>query len=438
MTTIEHESRAPRSRLGDVLDRAVEAMARRHAADVDLLLAAVEWAETHPAPLGGPYAGWGEADLYGEGVIPLAGKGAPLVAEFAPVELAAVLGWSTDAARELMGDGLELKHRLPRLYAHVLAGRARVHLARHIATHTRDLEPVAAAHADRLVSADPQRIGHVRAARLVEEARLYHDPDRGIDDELASLAARKVELLPGATPLATDVYMRLDTLDAEAFAAAVSRGAQALKELGDLDPLDVRRARAVGVLSDPQRALDLFAGRDPGRTPAAASLVLHLDADQLERLATQPAVVTVEGGHSPGPVLLDVLRSWLTDSTIVVRPVLDLARNDAVDSHDPPDWMADLVRLRDPMCVFPCCHRPSRACDIDHIEPYVDPDHGGPPGQTHPDKLAPLCRHHHRAKTHGGWRYRRLPDGTYHWTSPTGRTFDVLPPPPRRALHPQT
>jgi hypothetical protein len=40
-----------------VLDRAADAMARRHAADVDLLLAAVEWAEAHPAPLAGPFAG---------------------------------------------------------------------------------------------------------------------------------------------------------------------------------------------------------------------------------------------------------------------------------------------------------------------------------------------------------------------------------------------
>lgn len=438
MTTIQCESRPPPARSGDALDRAADAMVRRHAADVDLLVAAVEWAESHPAPVGGSYAGWGEADLYGEGVIPLAGDGAPLVAEFAPVELAAVLHWSTDAARELMGDGLELTHRLPRLYAHVLAGRVPVHLGRYVASHTRDLSPVAAAHADRLVSADPQRIGRVRAERLVDEARLYHDPDRAIDDELQSLAERKVELRPGATPLATDVYMRLDTHDAEAFAAAVARGAEALAQLGDHDPLDVRRARAVGVLADPQRALDLFAGKAPGRTPAAASLVLHLDAGQLDRLATAPAVVTVEGGHSPGPVLLDVLRSWLADSTILIKPVLHMSRTDGVDTHDPPVWMAALVRLRDPVCVFPGCHRSSGGCDLDHIDPYVPIELGGPPGQTHPGNLAPLCRHHHRVKTHGAWGYRRLPVGSYRWTSATGRTYDVLPPPsrPARPLRP--
>ena len=150
-----------------------------------------------------------------------------------------------------------------------------------------------------------RRVGKIRAERLVDEARLYHDPDRALDDELQALAERKVELLPGRTPLTTDVHLRLDTHDAQVFDAAVSRGAAALKQLGDLDPLDVRRARAVGVLADQQRALDLFAGRAPGRTPTSPTLVLHLDADQLDRLATDPeagpVVLNVEGGPSPGP-----------------------------------------------------------------------------------------------------------------------------------------
>jgi hypothetical protein len=93
--------------------------------------------------------------------------------------------------------------------------------------------------------------------------------------------------------------------------------------------------------------------------------------------------------------------------------------------------MAEYVRLRDPVCVFPACQRPSRSCDLDHIDPYIEMDDGGPPGQTHPDRLAPLCRGHHRAKTHGNWHYTRHPDGGYHWTSPTGDSY-VVPPRPRR------
>ena len=419
-----------------MLDRAADAFVARREADRELIVAAVEWAELHPAPAGAPFAGWGEPDLHGEGVVPLAGVGAPLVAEFAPCELAAVLGWTTDAARELIGDGLELAHRLPRLWRLVLDLVVPVHLARHIAGHTRDLGPEAVAYADRLVTADPAHIDRVRAAALVHESRLWFDPDREIDDELTALATRKVELHPhtttqGADPLTTDVVMVLDTADAEAFDAAVTRGAEALKRLGDGDPLDVRRAHTVGILADPQRALDLFAVHDPGPAAMPSSVVLHLNAEDLDRVSTDPAVVTVVGPHQRGPVLLDVLHAWLPGTTVVVRPVLDLSRTDAVDAHDPPPWMADLVRFRDPTCVFPGCRRRSQACDLDHIEPYQPPQRGGPPGQTRPANLAPLCRRHHRAKTHGGWAYRRHHDGTYTWTSPIGRTHTVPPPPPR-------
>ena len=34
-----------------------------------------------------------------------------------------------------------------------------------------------------------------------------------------------------------------------------------------------------------------------------------------------------------------------------------------------------------------------------------------------PANLAPLCRTHHRVKTHTAWHYKRLDDGSYVWTS---------------------
>jgi hypothetical protein len=86
------------------------------------------------------------------------------------------------------------------------------------------------------------------------------------------------------------------------------------------------------------------------------------------------------------------------------------------------------VRWRDRTCVYPGCNRPAEACDLDHIEEYVPLDEGGPPGQTGPGNLAPLCRRHHRAKTFGAFTYRRLPDGSYEWTLPTGTVITTDPP----------
>jgi hypothetical protein len=97
-------------------------------------------------------------------------------------------------------------------------------------------------------------------------------------------------------------------------------------------------------------------------------------------------------------------------------------------------------------CVFPFCARPARGCragehdaDCDHITPY------GPDGPTCSGNVAPLCRRHHRLKTHGGWRYVPVERGSYLWTSPLGLRFlrdhdgtlDVTPDRPVRACpHP--
>ena len=128
-----------------------------------------------------------------------------------------------------------------------------------------------------------------------------------------------------------------------------------------------------------------------------------------------------------GPATLDLIRTWLQDSKARILPVLDLNRTDAVDQHDPPPWMRELVILRDRHCVFPWCGRDARACDLDHIVAYVPPDEGGPPGQTNPQNLAPLVQ---ATSPRQDLHRLDLPtprDGTYEWTSPHGQTWTVGP-----------
>ena len=69
-------------------------------------------------------------------------------------------------------------------------------------------------------------------------------------------------------PATTDVVMTLDTPDALLFDQTVTRIAGDLNDLGDTETLEVRRARAVGILADPQHALDLLSGRDDRQHPA--------------------------------------------------------------------------------------------------------------------------------------------------------------------------
>src|SRR5699024_5022349 len=74
---------------------------------------------------------------------------------------------------------------------------------------------------------------------------------------------------------------------------------------------------------------------------------------------------------------------------------------------------------RESQCVFPSCTRKARSADVDHIVPYEE---GGP---TCGCNLAPLCRRHHRAKTHANWTHVMVTPGTYLWTSPTAQQYLV-------------
>ncbi|GAB3266782.1 hypothetical protein GCM10027425_33450 [Alteromonas gracilis] len=412
------------------LASAVDAVATRRQAEVDLLAAAAEWGITHP-----PAEGVAEFSSLGlEGWVRLAGEGAPVVAEFAPVELAAHLGWSHEAARTLIGRALELTMRLPLLWGHVVAGRVHVAVARRIADVTMVLDAGQAVRVDRQLAATPRAVSVAMAERLVDAIRIHDDPDLIVGFEEADLAHRHVTLTNDRRhPAATRVEMQLDHHDAAAFDATVSDIAAGLKALGDVDVLDVRRARAVGVMASPQTALDLLdRGIAPERAAAAPVVDLHLHLTDTTLLAAadgRPGPVEAEG---IGVLTATLLRRWLDHpaTSIRVRPVITLPgdRNPSpatlgwnpVDRHDPPETMRTTVILRDAECVFPGCHRSSRHADLDHIDPWLDPADGGPPGQTHPDNLAPLCRTHHRFKTHTAWTYRREPDGTYTWHPPTG------------------
>ena len=100
-----------------------------------------------------------------------------------------------------------------------------------------------------------------------------------------------------------------------------------------------------------------------------------------------------------------------------MHPVIDLADHIHTEAYEVPDRLATQARLRDHTCVFPHCTRRARRCDHDHVIPHHQ---GGP---TCTCNIAPLCRRHHRLKTHAGWTYRVLEPGSYLWTSPHGHTY---------------
>jgi hypothetical protein len=105
-----------------------------------------------------------------------------------------------------------------------------------------------------------------------------------------------------------------------------------------------------------------------------------------------------------------------------------LVKTDPV-TYRPTAEAARQVIARDQYCAFPSCRMPAHRCDLDHVRPFDHrhPERGGP---TVPDNLQPLCRRHHRLKTHHpGWKVSRdAHTGTTRWTAPTGHTYTNTPP----------
>ena len=244
-----------------VLEYAREQRRVADRAEADLLQAAVAWAAMHSVDSIEEAETLIEA-AFGDSGMPLAGEGAPWVAEFAVTEFAAAIGLSTDAGKRYVGQALELRHRLPRVWARVQAGDLRAWLARRIAEKTLLLSPDAAGFVDRHVARTAHRIGPVQLDRLVDEAIGTFMPDLAEERRLAAADGRYFTIesqQQHAYDGTVAVHGELDLADAIALEGAIKTVATELKDLGSTEGLDVRRSQAVGELARRQLALDLTA-----------------------------------------------------------------------------------------------------------------------------------------------------------------------------------
>ena len=196
-----------------LLVEAERARAIADAAEVHVLRLAAHWADLHAV-----VERVGPALPGSERLVRLGGAGTPEVAEFAAAELGAELGTSTHAGQALIADALDLRHRLPLLWAQVVAGEVKPWLARKAAQATRHLsldlvaevDPVLARYADRLswgridglIAATWKRLDPAGAAQAETVARdemgVWLSPRR--EHGVATLFAR-LELLDGYAAL---------------------------------------------------------------------------------------------------------------------------------------------------------------------------------------------------------------------------------------------
>jgi len=448
-----------------ILAGARDLKAAEHAATAGILELAARWADLHPA---GSLAGAATVTCRGDDLgFPIAGAGTPWVDPTCVAEFAAAVHTTTEGGQRLIGNALELRHRLPRLWALVHAGTAPAWQACRVADHTVHLTADAAGFVDAQVAACAGRIGPTRLDRLVQAAVAAFMPAEAERRQREQAEHRHFTITPNTGQDGLSGYPsvdgRLDLADALDLDAASADHARALARLGCTDSLDVRRARAAGDLARHQPALNLntdtatdaatdLGGTDPQtaasrpRPPRPTSprqrqrvvLYLHLSDTALTGHSQAGQVGRVGRiQNTQTPVTAQQIRDWCgqPDTQIIVKPVIDLNDTISVHAYEIPDRVREHLALRDITCVFPWCGttahptalrhtrngEPVHRTDCDHIQPY-QPD--GPPDQTSTDNLAPLCRRHHRLKTHTGWRYRvHDRPGTYLWTSPHGLTF---------------
>ncbi|GAA1919791.1 HNH endonuclease signature motif containing protein [Nocardioides hwasunensis] len=417
-----------------------------HAAAAEQLDLAARWADLHPPESIHSAASFTTPGCEHEE--PIAGPGCPLVAEFCAAELGAVLGISTLSAKKLIGHSLELRHRLPRLWAHVHAGVVPAWRARSVAETTIHTSPSltveAAGWVDAQVAAAAAKIGPAQLDRLVAESITRFDladadPTADPEDGYLHVDPRHVTVHGQDVHYAGTVRIEaeLDLADSIDLDNALAHGAATQKALGSEESLDARRAKALGDLARTQTALDLFhhgtgsaktSASDEGGLPAARQVVLYAHFDGGLSGETTVFGPTGRMEHGLRLALLDQVQAWCADSRteVIVKPVIDLHEQLATPAYEVPDRIREHVILRDRTCVFAWCARPARACDIDHIIPFdheADADGRPQTGPTETGNLAALCRTHHRLKTRTTWRYRMLEPGVFEWTSPHSHRY---------------
>ncbi|TDD72072.1 HNH endonuclease [Jiangella aurantiaca] len=230
----------------------------------------------------------------------------------------------------------------------------------------------------------------------------------------AAADAKRADAVAGR-PARTKDQRRADALAELGWAAltACADGATAGTTTSDV----ADQTTTPSATGDPTHGVAAVAGRAAGTTPRRRPISVHVTVPFATLIGLSDGPGELEGY---GPIPAHVARklaaegvwTWLrTDPG--TRQVLDLGRT----TYRPTKALADFIVARDRTCRAPGCHRPARAADVDHIEPF---DRGG---TTSAGNLQSLCETHHLIKHHCHWTVERQRDGATLWTGPTGHRY---------------
>ncbi|CUR59420.1 conserved hypothetical protein [metagenome] len=395
----------------------------RRVAELEDLQLVLHWADLHAWDPRATRAGvrdWRGDDR----LIEVGGDGSPWVQELCLPELAIARGVHALSLRSAMADALDLRHRLPRVWALVEDLQAEAWVARKVATMSRRLDRFQVAVVDAAVSAAiggeaPSRVLAIAEAKIIEADRVAHEARVQAELRRRFVGLSRVDELGMQTVIA-----RIEAGEAHWIDTLLDQVADVLAARPDLTAdlpegagRDELRAVAFGWLSRPDELAALLSGETEGtaadKTKRRRSAVLYVHLHQVA-VAGIDGVGRVEG---LGPQLVEQIRRTLGHSAVTVRPVLDLSSTTSVNAYEFPESVKERVHLRTPGETFPHASRISRLVDLDHPTAW---ERGGPPGQTGDQNVGPLSRSHHRAKTHRGYRVTQIGLDRYLWSTPHG------------------
>ncbi len=208
----------------------------------------------------------------------------------------------------------------------------------------------------------------------------------------------------------TYLHGELDLADAHDLETAITAEAEALRLEGSTESLDVRRAIAAGrIARQPprprprrspshrrRRGVSCAARAKRSEDPAGGPLRAPLRSRHHRQHHRQGRLELAQVNNHHRTVTAEQVRTWCAnpDTQVIVKPVIDLDQHIGVAAYEVPERLAEQTQVRDGTCVFPWCTRPAIACDSEHITAHADG------GTTCSCNIAPVCRRHHRLKTH--------------------------------------
>jgi hypothetical protein len=335
--------------------------------------------------------------------------------EAAAAEIRAALRLTRRATDSELSFALELRERLPAVFAALRSGEIDVRRAKTIAHHTYHLNTATARTVvEAVIEQAPQLTTGQLAARL-KRLCIEADPQEAQNRYQRAIEDRRILATPNIDGTTTLAGYQLAPNLAAAAMARINHLAKKLRRRGDPRSIDQLRA---DIYLDILNGTTNIAGTAGGVGTAGPRGVidLHVDLTTLLELSETPAELA---GY--GPVIADIARQIAQDSpnaqwrytiTNNTQPIAN-----GVTRRRPTTTQTRTIETRHPTCIFPGCRMPATNSDLDHTTPYNE---GGP---TTTENLAPLCRHDHRIRHQQQWTYQPLPNGDYQWTTKLNHTY---------------